>query len=95
MQAVLGIFEQHSVKEQKRVSHLAAFGHWLGGMFGCPHKEMSRPFSRHGETYRVCINCGARRGFDQQAWNSAGPFYFNPASTTNLIETGMSTVRCA
>ncbi len=94
MQAVLGILEQQSTIQQKRVSNLAALGHWLSGIFGCPHKEMSRPFSRHGETYRVCINCGARRGFDQQAWNSAGPFYFKPASTTNLIETGMSTVRC-
>lgn len=54
---------------------LGALG-WLGGFFGCSHKEMSRPFSRQGETYRVCLTCGARRQFVESTWEMRGPFYF-------------------
>lgn len=53
-------------------------------IFGCQHKEMSRPFSRQGETFRVCITCGARRQFDQINWNTVGPFYFKAARTSEL-----------
>ena len=56
---------------------------WLGGIFGCQHKEMSRPFSRQGETYRVCITCGARRQFIESTWETSGPFYFADAQTTD------------
>ncbi len=52
---------------------------WLGGIFGCQHKEMSRPFSRQGESYRVCLACGARRQFIESTWETSGPFYFSGA----------------
>lgn len=95
MQAVFETFEHYSSNDHGRVSAFASgVRDWLGNIFGCPHKELSRPFSRQGETYRVCINCGARRRFDQQTWNSAGPFYFKPASTANLFEPRMNTVKC-
>lgn len=28
-------------------------------LFGCRHKELSRPFSSEGQTYKVCLKCGA------------------------------------
>jgi hypothetical protein len=27
--------------------------------FGCRHKELSRAFTNDGETYKVCLKCGA------------------------------------
>jgi hypothetical protein len=68
--------------------------HWLGDLFGCPHKEMSRPFSRQGETYRVCINCGARRQFDEKTWISTGHHYFKPARTSDLQDIDKTALRC-
>jgi hypothetical protein len=61
-----------------------ALGNWLLGLFGCTHQHMSRPFSRHGESYRVCIECGAHRRFNGEV--SVGPFYFALVSTAELLE---------
>jgi len=27
--------------------------------FGCRHRELSRAFTSEGETYKVCLKCGA------------------------------------
>ncbi len=27
-------------------------------LLGCPHKNISRPFTLHGRTYCVCCDCG-------------------------------------
>lgn len=45
-------------------------------IFGCWHVNMSRPFSRGNETYRTCVECGARRRFDLEQWEMAGSFYY-------------------
>jgi hypothetical protein len=45
-------------------------------LFGCHHKQLSLPRSNGREGYRECINCGARRNFNAETWQSAGPFYF-------------------
>ena len=45
-------------------------------IFGCWHVNMSRPFSRGNETYRTCIECGARRRFDLEQWEMVGSFYY-------------------
>jgi hypothetical protein len=95
MQAVLGTLERYSNREPRISTFGVTVGKWLSEIFGCTHKEMSRPFSRQGESYRVCISCGARRSFDQQLWNSAGPYYYKPATTTDLLETRVSTVKAA
>lgn len=29
-------------------------------LFGCRHRELSRAFTSDGETYKVCLKCGAR-----------------------------------
>ena len=41
----------------------------------CWHRKMSRPFTRNGETYRVCLRCGMRRQFDLQEWKTKGEYY--------------------
>ena len=43
--------------------------------FICWHCKMSRPFTRDGETYRVCLRCGVRRQFDAQEWKTKGHYY--------------------
>jgi hypothetical protein len=53
-----------------------AVGRWLSSLFGCHHKEMSRPFSRQGQTYRTCMECGARREFNLKTWETRGKFYY-------------------
>ena len=47
----------------------------LKRVFGCWHREMSLPFTRGNETYRTCVNCGARRRFDLERWTMVGEFY--------------------
>lgn len=42
---------------------------------GCWHRRMSFPFSRGGETYRVCLRCGMRRQFDLAKWKMKGRYY--------------------
>lgn len=43
--------------------------------FICWHRKMSRPFTRDGETYRVCLRCGIRRQFDLKQWRTKGGYY--------------------
>jgi hypothetical protein len=52
-------------------------GGWINRMFGCWHKEMSRPFSSEGQTYRACLHCGARRSFSVGRWEMRGDFYYS------------------
>lgn len=50
----------------------------IGKMFGCWHKELSRPFTGIRESYRVCLDCGARKQFDTENLKTFGPFYYPP-----------------
>lgn len=43
-------------------------------LFGCRHVQMSRPITLAGETYRSCLDCGARRRFDVAGWRTHGPY---------------------
>jgi len=49
---------------------------WFTRLFGCWHKEMSRPFTDQGQTYRSCLDCGARRQFNLRRWEMQGDFYY-------------------
>ncbi|HEV7797391.1 MAG TPA: hypothetical protein VGO73_04490 [Pyrinomonadaceae bacterium] len=53
-------------------------GNWVTRLFGCWHKEMSRPFSGQGQTYRTCLNCGASRQFNVGRWEMQGDFFYRP-----------------
>jgi hypothetical protein len=95
MSAALGTLEHYSQGQRKTLSGLTSgVGRWIGQIFGCQHRDMSRPFSRHGETYRVCISCGARRSFDEKTWNSSGRHYFKPARTSDLQDIDTTALRC-
>jgi hypothetical protein len=37
---------------------------------------MSRPFTRDGRTFCVCLRCGIRRNFDLDAWKMTGDYYY-------------------
>ena len=64
---------------------------WLNRMFGCWHKEMSRPFSDDGQSYRVCLTCGARRDFNLKRWQMQGEFYYNlPTSKHFRVLNGLT-----
>ena len=43
----------------------------------CWHRRMSRPFTRDGVTYRVCLRCGVHRRFDLDAWKTKGSYYYD------------------
>lgn len=95
MSAALGTLERYSNGNQTKVSDISlGLGRWLRELFGCQHKQMSRPFSRHGESYRVCLACGAQRQFDAQTWNTGGPFYYKAARTSDLRDIQVSTLKC-
>jgi len=51
----------------------------LGKIFGCWHKDLSRPFSENKRSYRVCLECGARREFDTESFKTLGTFYYPPS----------------
>jgi hypothetical protein len=94
MSAALVTLEHYSHGERTRISNaLSALVYRVAEKFGCQHREMSRPFSRHGESYRVCINCGARRQFDLQTWNSSGRHYYKPARVSDLQDVDMTALR--
>jgi len=47
-------------------------------LWNCWHLQVSRPFTRGQETYKVCLHCGMHRRFDPQRWKSSGSFYAAP-----------------
>ena len=51
----------------------------IGKVFGCWHKELSRPFTNRNASYRACLHCGARKKFDTKTLKTTGPFYYPPA----------------
>ncbi len=55
----------------------AHLSNWLTRVFGCWHSEMSRPFTHDGESYRTCLECGARRNFDPKKWEMVGAYYYD------------------
>jgi hypothetical protein len=94
MEATLGTLDRYANGDASRLRDVSRnLGNWLVGLFGCTHKQLSRPFSRQGESYRVCIACGAQRRFDAQTWNSRGPFFYKAANTAELLKVDCSALR--
>ena len=78
MQAVL---EQNRVTNPVTTQTENAFGAKIGlvrKLFGCWHKQLSRPFTNNKSSYRTCLRCGARKRFDAQNLKTFGPFYYPP-----------------
>jgi hypothetical protein len=55
-------------------------------VFGCWHLDMSRPFTREGNTYCVCLDCGARRNFDLKTWKMTGPYTLDTPKKSYICE---------
>lgn len=54
---------------------------------GCWHRQLSWPVAEGGYTYRVCLNCGAKRLFDEKTFTAHGPFRYD---MNELITAGKS-----
>lgn len=72
----------------------AQLSNLLTRVFGCWHSEMSRPFTRDGESYRTCLECGARRNFDPMKWEMVGAYYYDSPKghLTSLARTASSVI---
>lgn len=67
--------QQRSAVADQGNGLIQSLANGLSRMFGCWHTEMSRPFTRQGQTFRSCLSCGARREFDLRTWETRGEFY--------------------
>ena len=76
MQAVGATVENRSVGFAFPNRLAALLEYSIVRLFGCWHLEMGSPITLGGETYRACLDCGARRRFDADDWNMCGPYYF-------------------
>jgi len=78
-----GVEQIHAHQPRRRVLHLLhKLRYLIPPFFVCWHIKMSRPFTRDGESYRVCLRCGMRRRFDLQQWKTKGDYY-NARETQN------------
>ena len=80
-----GILEQNQTIKSIAASPGNEFGAKIGlvgKLFGCWHKQLSRPFTNNKSSYRTCLRCGARKRFDAQNLKTFGPFYYPPAITS-------------
>jgi hypothetical protein len=77
MQSIQLAVANSDVRQSGPSSIPEGVGGWIARLFGCWHREMSRPFSHHGQAYRVCLTCGAQRKFNLSNWKMQGQFYYN------------------
>ncbi len=67
---------------------MQVFGEKVGilvTLFGCGHRNLSRPFSHKRTAYRACLQCGARRQFDTQTLKTFGGFYNSPKAAADAL----------
>ena len=50
----------------------------IASLFGCWHKDLSRPFTHGNSSYVTCLNCGARKHFDPNKMKTYGVFHYPP-----------------
>jgi hypothetical protein len=65
------VFQFNAPRESKGISR-----RWVALLFGCSHRHISRPFTRQGQTYCSCLECGARQRFDLRSWETKGGFHY-------------------
>lgn len=46
-------------------------------MRGCWHRKMSWPVRSQGYAYQVCLTCGVKRLFDEEAFRGFGPYSYD------------------
>ena len=76
MQSIATINEQMiaAEKERSRVLNDAA-KRLVQRLLGCWQHDLSRPFTRQGKSYRVCLKCGMSKDFNLDTWKTHGRFY--------------------
>lgn len=68
--------------KMKRNKHKIGF---LTGLFGCRHKELTRPFTVEKNSHRSCSHCGAWRNFNPETLETYGDFYYpQPADSSQI-----------
>ena len=74
-QVTLNQYRHEARREPREVTGILS--DWLTRVFGCWHTDMSRPFTRDGESFRACLDCGAHRRFDPARWEMVGSYYYS------------------
>ena len=70
--------------KQESASLGAVLSRAAARVFGCWHREMSRPFTLEGQSYRACLDCGARRAFDTANWKMVGAYSYGSPAESHL-----------
>lgn len=76
-----GILEQNAIAEAVINRTEETFGGKIGlfgALFGCWHKQLSRPFTIGKDSYCACLNCGARKQFNADTLQTFGTFHYPP-----------------
>ena len=50
-------------------------------LLGCWQHDLSRPFTRNGKSYRVCMKCGIYKNFNLDTWTTQGGPYALPLTS--------------
>jgi hypothetical protein len=77
-----------SLLESQAEVDVRVFGEKVGilvRLFGCGHRNLSRPFSHKSAAYRACLQCGARKQFDTQTLKTFGGFYNSPKVAADAL----------
>lgn len=64
-------------------------------LFGCHHQNLSRVFTIHGRTYRVCCKCGAEFKYSLRNMSMGKRFSRDPMLTCLCIAGDGRTHECA
>ena len=78
----------NNLLESQAKVDVQVFGEKVGilvSLFGCSHRNLSRPFSHKRTAYRACLQCGARRQFDTQTLKTFGGFYNSPKAAADAL----------
>ena len=76
--------------ESQATINKQVFGEKVGifvRLFGCGHRNLSRPFSHKKVAYRSCLQCGARKQFNPQTLETLGGFYNPPTAGAEVFST--------
>lgn len=77
----------NNLLESQANINVQVFGDKVGiltRLFGCGHRNLSRPFSHKRVAYRSCLQCGARRQFNPQTLKTFGGFYNSPTAKVDV-----------
>jgi len=78
----------NNLLESKARAGTQVFGDEVGifvRLFGCGHRNLSRPFSHESVAYRTCLQCGARKQFNTQTLETVGGFYNPPTARVDAL----------